>query len=100
MKYLLIAALFVCSCRHKYALPDRSIRIDTVFIDKSNDSVLLLNKKILSQVEVKEKQIDSLKEKLFIATYKIERVKYYLNICIKNPTQDKFLKGWIKRAVE
>jgi hypothetical protein len=43
--------------------------------------------------------IDSLRTKLFIANYKLERVKYYLNITIKDPSQTKFLKGWIKRAI-
>jgi hypothetical protein len=43
--------------------------------------------------------IDSLSRKLFLAEYKIQRVKYYLHIAIKNPSQTKFLKGWIKRAI-
>jgi transposase-like protein len=43
--------------------------------------------------------IDSLSRKLFLAEYKIQRVKYYLNIAMKNPSQTKFLKGWIKRAI-
>jgi hypothetical protein len=43
---------------------------------------------------------DSLTRKLFVAEYKLQRVKYYLNIAIKNPSQTKFLKGWIKRAIQ
>lgn len=41
-----------------------------------------------------------LKTKFFIASYKIEKVRYYLNICLKNKSQDKFLKGWVRRAIE
>jgi hypothetical protein len=44
--------------------------------------------------------VDSLNTQNFIANYKVERVKYYLKICLRNPTQDKFLKGWINRAVQ
>lgn len=99
MKYLLIAALFFCSCKEKKSLPDRIIRIDTVFIN-NNDSLLQLNQEHLFAIEIQRKQIDSISKKLFIANYKIERVKYYLSICLRNPKQDKFLKGWVKRAVE
>lgn len=44
--------------------------------------------------------IDSIRNMLHLYKFKIERVKYYLNICLKNPNQDKFLKGWIRRAVQ
>jgi hypothetical protein len=44
--------------------------------------------------------IDSLSRKLFVSDYKIQRVKYYLGIAIKNPSQTKFLKGWINRAIK
>ncbi len=41
--------------------------------------------------------VDSLKTALFRANYRISRVKYHLNICLKNKSQDVFLKGWIAR---
>lgn len=44
-------------------------------------------------------QNDSLKADLFLSNFKVEKVRYYLNICLKNKTQDKFLKGWIRRAI-
>lgn len=31
--------------------------------------------------------------------YQLNRVRFYINICMKNPKQDKFLKGWVRRAV-
>ena len=45
-------------------------------------------------------QNDSLKTELILSNYKIEKVRFYLNITIKKPSQTKFLKGWIKRAIE
>jgi hypothetical protein len=43
---------------------------------------------------------DTLARRLLYARLVISNVKYYLNICIRNPKQDKFLKGWIRRAVQ
>jgi len=99
MKYLIIAVLFIFSCKEKYTISNKISRIDTVFIN-NNDSLLQLNQEHLFAIEIQRKQIDSISKKLFIANYKIERVKYYLSICLRNPKQDKFLKGWVKRAVE
>ncbi|HXS59003.1 MAG TPA: putative peptidoglycan-binding domain-containing protein [Hanamia sp.] len=45
-------------------------------------------------------EMNRLKDSLFVARYKIERVKYYLKICKHNPSQVKFLIGWIDRAVK
>lgn len=42
---------------------------------------------------------DSLGEDLFIANYKLGRIKYYTNIVDNKPTQIKFYKGWIKRVL-
>lgn len=43
---------------------------------------------------------DSLLTRLLIEKYKLERVKYYLKICKRHPTQTKFLVSWIDRAVQ
>ncbi len=51
-------------------------------------------------VIVQKQQYDSLKTALFLANYKLTRVNYYLNICLKRPSQTKFLAGWIKRAIQ
>lgn len=44
--------------------------------------------------------IDSLRTALFIEKFKVTKVRKYLKICVHNPSQDKFLKGWIKRAIQ
>lgn len=51
------------------------------------------------RMELKRER-DSLKTELFLAQFTVTRVRYYLDICLRNPTQDKFLKGWIKRAIQ
>ena len=44
--------------------------------------------------------IDSLKNQLFLSNFKIEKVKYYIKICQTKPTNNKFFKGWVIRAVK
>jgi len=46
------------------------------------------------------KRIDSLNTALFNARYKVERVKYYLAIVNHNPSQAKFLRSWLTRAIK
>ena len=47
-----------------------------------------------------ERTNDSLYAKLLVANYKLERVQFYLNIVNRNPSQVKFLRGWINRVLE
>lgn len=42
----------------------------------------------------------TLDEDLFVAKYKLGRIKYYTNIVDNKPTQIKFYKGWIKRVLK
>ncbi|KFC19360.1 putative peptidoglycan-binding domain-containing protein [Chryseobacterium sp. FH1] len=76
---------------------------DTVQIDfgyqKKYDSLLVLNLR-------KDFKIDSLTgfnnkiaKDLLHHKLIIKNAQYYLNITIKNPSQDKFLKGWMRRAL-
>lgn len=41
---------------------------------------------------------DSIKTALYVAQYKLERLIYYCKIVERNPSQQKFLKGWRLRA--
>jgi len=71
---------------------------DTVCLDKMHDTIkvyALKSKKEDSLVIV----VRDLKSKLFVAKYDIERVRYYLKICQRNPKQVKFLVSWINRAI-
>jgi hypothetical protein len=42
---------------------------------------------------------DSLVRRLNTATYRLARVKHYVRICNRNPSQDKFLRGWLNRVI-
>jgi hypothetical protein len=97
MKYIPILMIFLSCCKQpaEVQFKERTVfKHDTVYIHKPYKVVKI------DTVYVKDqKETDSLKTKLFIANYKMERVKYYLKICLRNPKQDRFLKGWINRAV-
>ena len=49
--------------------------------------------------KIYRRQNDSLKTALFNAKYRIEKVRFYVNIVNRNPSQIKYLKGWIIRAI-
>lgn len=91
----ILLATIIFSC--KQSVPTEIYHTDTVFIPKYIDTCIVKNIPIPNNLKSIN---DSLTTQLFLAKYRIERVKYYLNICLKNPSQDKFLKGWIRRAVQ
>jgi hypothetical protein len=70
--------------------------IDTFYVEYQTTDTVFVPK----VDTIKIGNCDSLKERLFVSDYKLQRVRYYLNIAIKNPSQTKFLKGWIRRAIE
>lgn len=45
-------------------------------------------------------KVDSLYAKLLVVNYKLERVRFYSDIVRRNPSQVKFLRGWINRVLE
>ena len=68
--------------------------------------VLLMSITLSGKAQCKA-QYDSLRavnnviaHKLFVDEYKLERIKFYLHICMRSPKQDKWLKGWILRSIK
>ena len=62
--------------------------------------VVLLSCSVLSaQARKTTTKTDSLKTELFIANFRLERVRYYIKICKRHPKQTKFLVSWIDRAI-
>jgi hypothetical protein len=80
--------------------------VDTVYFYK-HDTIQVVDNKIRdSLVSVLQKTKDSLKRcrdsieyEDYINARRIEKVKYYINICEKNSKNKKYFYGWIKRAV-
>lgn len=95
---LLFSILLVASCcNYKGVVPEPIVRIDTVYVtqiktdtvfinlDRCNDSLLAIN--------------DTIAKKLLNANMTINNIKYYVNIVKRNPSQQKFLVGWLNRPL-
>lgn len=110
MKNLILLLLFLfASCKQAESKPviiEKPIeviktdtvflpKVDTVFIVKENTSVLQLQKANDSLKTANNK----LGKKLLHSELVITNAKYYLNIANKNPSQQKFLRGWMNRAL-
>ncbi len=78
---------------------DSTLNAKDIQIKANNDSIdklfVLLNSQVITVARIN----DSLKTALFLSNYKVEKVRYYLKICNKTPSNNKFLKGWVTRAV-
>lgn len=105
MRYVaIIIALFVTACGNpgpSAPCPDRtvdSLRIVELTLEKQ--AIIEENRAVYDSVIIFKKMNDSLSGELFINRYKVEKVRFYLAICQRDRTQDKFLKGWVTRAVE
>jgi hypothetical protein len=76
---------------------------DTVQIDlgyqKKYDSLLVLNLRKDLKIDSFQAVNNKLAKDLLHNKLIIKNAQYYLNITIKNPSQDKFLKGWMRRAL-
>lgn len=64
------------------------------------DSVIIENTKLSAQNIELRNDLYSVKTKLFNSNYRLLRIKEYIRICMRNPSQDKFLKGWVRRVIE
>lgn len=114
---LLIVLLCIASCKPKVSgstEPDAILRhqFDSVSteLNVAKDSIIYLR----NRLELAESQRDTafanlnscdstnvaLNQELFVANYKLGRIKEYCNIVKRDNTQLKFLRGWINRVLE
>lgn len=110
MKIFAVILLLLFNCcqskrspSHASALPlSDTIKYQSSISQSPDHSSLITTSLIIDtcKTDSLKQAIDSLRTKLFIAEYKLQRVKYYLNITLKDASQTKFLKGWIKRAIQ
>ena len=101
MKYLLLILLCI-GCHAKVKRVQEISKPDTVINYIKVTDTLYLNAPVPPPNNFKQLKTinDSLYTKLLLSNYKVEKVKYYLGICDRNPSQKKFLFGWMKRAVQ
>lgn len=113
---LFLLCLLVLACKPKVEQTDQSYYYEqivnniTAELQTYKDSIIILNIEIDS-LKLKESELlktlntcDSsnvaIRQELFVANYKLGRIKEYCEIVRKNNTQLKFLRGWIMRVLE
>ena len=74
-------------------------------VKEQQDSIASLTKELTKvKLELESAKLalidkDSLRTKLFVANYKLERIKQYDSIVIRNSNQAKFFRGWVRRVI-
>ncbi len=96
MRYLLITAVLLASCRLK-VLPAPAPIHDTVYLPAPVVDETL--EPVIDTVYLPGQNCDSMAMWLRAARQKLNKINYYVNICNRNPKQDKFLRGWMNRAL-
>lgn len=98
--------LFSCkpNCPEKKD-PEPTIIKDTVFVvdfglKTKNDSLHLVIEKLQFQKDSINRLNNRLATELMNERLVIQNAKYYVNIVNKNRTQEKFLLGWMNRALK
>lgn len=99
---IIIISLIICASinnnivkqeKEDYAKTYANIYIQQIdSIKFINDSVLNIHNSLLITK-------DSINEELFVAKYKLERIRYYNDIA-KNGNNIKFLRGWVYRVLD
>lgn len=115
---ILILLLGVISCKPK--ITNSQVNYDAILLHKcdsintelniAKDSIIRLNELLKTKDESYENYLKSLKQcdssnailrsELFVANYKLGRIKEYCELVKKDNTQIKFLRGWINRVLE
>lgn len=123
MRQKLILALAICSlssCVNTKPCPEShpKIVIDTVQVPVSAerldyikdsiytihqhnvDEMIIENQMLQSKIDSMQITSDTLAARLLHTRLMVENARYYLRIANKNTSQQKFLRGWMNRALE
>lgn len=98
---LLIALIFSCSSSIKNGVNIPVTPCDTVYINVPSFNCMK-EKNSESDIQNMKYKADSLKNipyGVYINARRIEKIKYYISICEKRPSNKKFFYGWIKRTM-
>ena len=112
----IILFLILVGCEPKDKVVDQSYYYEQIINDlnaqvvAAQDSIVVLNNIIVAKEEAYNTTLENLKmcdssnvnlkAELFVANYKLGRIKEYSDIVKRNPSQVKFLRGWINRVLE
>ena len=91
--WLVYTTLYVIGCHQ-----DKILRANS--IQPKYDTCAIVATQLKDSSAFFKAQNDSLRSKLFVANFKLSKVKFYVGLVNKKPDQIKFLKGWINRAIQ
>lgn len=95
-----IAVFAISACNTTPVKEVVYVEVKDTVIDKSSELKIVELQKQIDFVKDSLTSInDSLNKELFIANYKLARVKRYNDIAAKS-NNIKYLRGWIRRALE
>lgn len=96
-----IAAMFIVACSSPPVKETIYVPVkDTIGEQENIARIIRLEHDITLYRDSLKLMRDSLGEDLFIANYKLAKIKRYTDIVNKNPKQLKFYKGWINRVLK
>lgn len=98
----LIGAGMACSSKPKPVIYDPTIEMGqrTFLCDSALNVRDMELKASRDSARILKLRIDSINTKLFLETYRVEKVRYYIQICNQSPVKKKYFFGWIIRAVK
>lgn len=101
MKTIFVCLLmfFIVSCKGtKSNEPVILVKQDTIFVV---DTTLV--SELQNEIEILRDSLEKVTSEITYENYinarRIEKIKYYINITEKNPKNQKFFFGWIKRTM-
>ena len=107
-KLALILLVFLCGCTHQIDYKSKYLKViattETIQAQQKqielhiltmHDSIVVLHDSI---VALKERPLMTAKQ--FIEIYKYESLRKYWDLCMRNPAQWKYFKGWCARIFE
>jgi len=104
LRFILLFLLFLCilGCPSKKQFTNNRYYCDTIIlVDTVRDEIYIqLLKQYIQQLEDSITKINTtIPYETYINARKIEKIKYYIDICEKNSNNKKYFYGWIKRTM-
>lgn len=104
---IVICFFLFFGCKKEQPKPtpcDPIIVTETVYVGEGYKNKFDSIAPLLTKIQAENDSLTAINNiiagKLLSSNLMIENARYYLKITINNPSQDKFLKGWMRRALE
>lgn len=99
---LFAALLFSCSSKSGQVVEVPYYITDTIYIEDTSlndERIKELEADVLYWKGKYEEKINTIPFDVYMNARKVEKSKYYIQICERNPKNKKFFFGWIRRTM-